>query len=224
MYTILLSITTENCSTTEAATTEFSWVLPICIVVLSTFTSIVVSLISLRCNMNIKLKQFRIENVTKQRINDFLEIKRISAEICTMTEIQVIKRIKGDIDLQKLILESKKMDFLFKMKYEQDRQVIEIKNALIDSVQNYLDSKNDVDIDNIRLYNKLFSKIVELFTYTSWQLIKQQVKKGIINSTDEFCLIFFDKKVRANYLSEDDETLITNILKNTDSQKTTRKI
>lgn len=224
MYTILLSITTEICSTTEAASTEFSWVLPICIVVFSTLTSIAVSLFSLRCNMKLKLKQFRIENVTKQRIDDFLEIKRISAEICTMTEIQVIKGIKGDIDLQKLILESKKMDFLFKMKYKQDRQVIEIKNALIDSVQIYWDSKNEVDIDNIRLYNKLFSKIVELFTYTSWQLIKQQVKEGIINSTDEFCLIFFDKEVRANYLSEDDEALINNILQNTDSQKTTHKM
>jgi hypothetical protein len=158
-----------------------------------------------------KSREYFLGNVTKQRICDMLEMRKISATICMLTNATLVKQKVNDVSFQEtLIIESKKMDFLLKRYYKEDREVIDIKEWLINYVVNYCNNTENSSITQIQESNKLFNKIAELFNYTAWQCIKAQATGEKFITTTEFSVLY--TKYRTNYLTTEDEICIKNIL------------
>jgi len=174
-----------------------------------TFFLQISTLLAAICTLIINIVFYRTENtkthiletITKQRNYDMLKMREISAKICMLTDKALLdKKIKEEKYLETLILESKKIDFLLKRQYDEDREVIAIKDKLINYVVNYCNNK--IDVGQIMKYNKLFSRISELYIYAGWQCIKRQAK-GKINTTTTFKKLH--KKFRYRYLSIEDD-------------------
>lgn len=156
-----------------------------------------------------KSREYLLENITKQRNYDMLKMREISASICALTDAVLIEqRVNEENYLETLISESKKMDFLLKRYYKEDREVIDVKNKLINCIINYYDNKDADNIIHIQEYNRLFNKIAELFNYTAWQCVKEQATGKRI-TTVEFSMLY--DKYRTKYLCPEDEVYLNNV-------------
>ena len=173
--------------------------------------SILILVLNLVFHRKEKSREYVLENLIKQRTNDMKEMRNISATICMLTDVALVKQKVNDVSfLETLILEGKKMDFLLKRYYKEDLEVINIKDWLINSIVNYCNNKKSINITQIQEYNRLFNRIAELFNFTAWQCIKEQASGKKILTTTEFKVLY--KKYRTNYLSPEDEICIKNIL------------
>lgn len=167
--------------------------------ILTLLVSICILVLNILFSRIEKSREYLLENITKQRNYDMLKMREISAEICALTDVEIIEKKVCEVDyLEKLILDSKHIDFLLKRYYKEDREVIEVKDKLVNSVINYCNDREPRNILQIQKYNKLFNKIAELFNYTAWQCIKEQAIGKRITTT-EFSTLYI--KYRTQYLS-----------------------
>lgn len=177
--------------------------------ILTLLVSICILVLNILFSRMEKSREYLLENITKQRNYDMLKMREISATICALTDVVTIKKKVSETDyLETLIFESKNLDFLLKRYYKEDREVIEIKNRLVNSVISYCTNRESCDILQVQIYNKLFEKVAELFNYTAWQCIKEQAIGKRITTT-EFSILYI--KYRTLYLSLEDEIALKNM-------------
>ena len=180
--------------------------------ILTLLVSICILVLNILFSRIEKSREYLLENITKQRNYDMLKMREISAEICALTDVEIIEKKVCEVDyLEKLILDSKHIDFLLKRYHKEDREVIEVKDKLVNSVINYCNDREPRNILQIQKYNKLFNKIAELFNYTAWQCIKEQAIGKRITTT-EFSTLYI--KYRTQYLSLEDEMMLISVISN----------
>ena len=169
--------------------------------------TLIVSLVVLAFNIIFSKREntrrFLIDNVIHQRNADMLELRKLTAQFSTLSDINIVKkRIGEECYLNEVVSCSKNINHILKRQYEEDKKVLKIKEHLVTKIIDFYNSKQLNLLDEIDKLNLLFGKVTELYVFCAWQCIKIQGTGEKRLESNDFGMLFI--KYKQSYLNEDD--------------------
>ncbi len=177
---------------------------------LTLVVSLVVLILNILFSKRENSRKLLVENVIHQRNFDMLELRNQTAQLSTLSDINIVlRRIKDNNYLEELIHCSKEINHILKRQYSEDKKILIIKECLISQIIEFYNNNDNNSLYEISKLNTIFGKITELYVFCAWQCIKiQGTGERRLGSTD-FGNLFI--KYQKSYLNAEDIEFIDSL-------------